>query len=148
MIMCFHFMYMCILPNFKIYMYTSWVICLSCKSIYMDSIVFWDMCVYFLCCQNIHIPWNIIFFKKKFFVVDYTMRYTLELTLCQLVSLDHFNWYQYDSFLYILMFWLYVCMLSNLSSINFYWYYHFIHIYVLFVLDLQLIHILKAQCLY
>ena len=66
MIMCFHFMYMSILPNSKTYMYTPWVICFSCKSLYMDSIVFRNMYVYFLCWQNIHMPWRIIFFNEKF----------------------------------------------------------------------------------
>ena len=132
MIMCFHFMYMFILTNFKIYIYTSWVICLSCKSIYMDSIVFRDMCVYFLCYQNIHIPWNIIFLKK-FFLVDYTMRYTLELTLCQLVSLDHFNWYQYDySFcIYSCFDYMYVCFQIQIISISIG--IPFSYIYVIFV---------------
>ena len=59
-------MYMFILPNFKIYMYSLWVFCLHANLyIYMDSIVFRDMYVYFLCCQNIHIPWNIIILKWK-----------------------------------------------------------------------------------
>jgi len=36
----FYFMYMCILPNLKIYMYNSWVFCLQCKSIHIDSLEF------------------------------------------------------------------------------------------------------------
>ena len=59
-------MYMFVLPNLKIYMYTPWVICLSCTSIYMDSIVFRDMYVYLLCWLFIHIPWNEILFWWKF----------------------------------------------------------------------------------
>ena len=66
MCMSFHFMYMFILPNLKLYMYTLWVICLSCKSIYMDSIVFRDMYVYLLCWQFIHIPWNEICLGENF----------------------------------------------------------------------------------
>ena len=64
----FHFMYMFILPNFKIYMYTPWVICFSCKSLYIDSIVFRDMYVYFLCWQIIHIPWNEICFNENLII--------------------------------------------------------------------------------
>ena len=90
-------------------------------NLYIWTQLCFGICVYTSCVVKTYIYLEIYIFLK-FFFVDYTMRYTLELTLCQLVSLDHFNWYQYDSFLYILMFWLYVCMLSNSHYINFYWY--------------------------
>ena len=71
MIMCFHFMYMSILSNFKIYMNTPWVICFSYKSLLWTQIVFRDMYVYFLCWQIIHISWNEICFKWRFSFSSY-----------------------------------------------------------------------------
>jgi len=63
------------------------------------------------------------------------------LLLFQLVSLNHFNWYQFDSiFVYTHILFSYICMYQFQLVYSF-----FIHIYELFVLELKLFYMFKAQ---
>ena len=121
MIMCFRFMYMFILPNFKIYMYTPWVICLSCKSIYMDSIVFRDMYVYFLCCQNIHIPRNlfILMIFSCFVKIWYMIIYGLHCLLSWKCHLHDFWTLTLYLFCHDLVSWTYFWALWTMSAWTF-----------------------------